>query len=199
MGSRDLGLNLLRAIGLLSIILAHVNPPSLLFQLRTFDVIMMVCVSTISYTDYARPKPYKDYLIGRIKRLLFPTWEFILLMSIVLSVVCYIEGAFIPNTYKYPPRLQYILWGLIVISGSFCILRYIKVTKLPEIVTFISSNSLWMYFWHVIVLNLFTTYPNWFDSRLLDSWCVKWLFVVTFACIMCATQNKLLKFIKIAK
>lgn len=62
MRNRDLSLDLLHAAGLICIILAHVNPPELLFQLRTFDIVMMVAVSTISYTEYFKPKPYGEYM-----------------------------------------------------------------------------------------------------------------------------------------
>lgn len=295
MNERDLSLDLLRAIGLLSIILAHVNPPQLLFQLRTFDVIMMVAVSAISYTEYSQPKPYGRYLWSRVNRLLFPTEEFILLIgvifyvlsmltgvttpfplrtiiigmftlcgvgylwvirvflynalldpfvkriaecrkwgsyilvsyiiyiivehfcicdlstfyytlaessilnfmsygiiaiisyklykmstryliltlsviAVVLLILCIVQHGFVPNTYKYPPKLQYMLWGLLVVGLSFGVFRYVKVSRLPAIITFISANSLWVYFWHIVMLNLLEVYPQCFDVIVSDSW-----------------------------
>ncbi len=46
---RDVTIDILRVCGLLLIMLAHVNPPNLIFQIRTFDVPMMVFVSGVSY------------------------------------------------------------------------------------------------------------------------------------------------------
>lgn len=111
MKQRDLGIDLLRAIGLLCIILAHVNPPHLLWELRSFDVVMMVCISTISYTEYSKPQPYLKYLKGRIKRLLFPTWEYILLLGAVFYII-----SLITNT-PTPFPLKTIVIGLITFHG----------------------------------------------------------------------------------
>ncbi|SFK21637.1 hypothetical protein SAMN04488079_106193 [Methylophaga sulfidovorans] len=46
---RDHRIDLLRFIGLSMIIFAHVGPPSILFQLRNFDVPLMVLISGMSY------------------------------------------------------------------------------------------------------------------------------------------------------
>jgi fucose 4-O-acetylase-like acetyltransferase len=43
--SRDIRFDILKVIGLFCIILAHVSPPSLIFQLRNFDVPLMVMIS----------------------------------------------------------------------------------------------------------------------------------------------------------
>lgn len=76
--NRDISLDSLRAIGLLLIILAHVNPPSLIFQLRNFDVPLMVLVSGIVFgISSGANKSYLVYLVSRIRRLVFPTWIFL--------------------------------------------------------------------------------------------------------------------------
>ncbi len=111
MKERDQGLDFLRAVGLLLIILAHVNPPQLLFQLRTFDVTMMVAVSTISYTEYAKPKGYMPYLFGRFKRLILPTWQFIVLQSLLFYILSLLTGVASPFTFKAT------LVGLLTFSG----------------------------------------------------------------------------------
>lgn len=317
MKQRDLGIDLLRAVGLLCIILAHVNPPELLWQLRSFDVVMMVCISTISFTEYSKPQPYFQYIKGRIKRLLFPTWQYIILMGIVFYVISLITGtktpfplktiliglvtfhgigylwvirvflynaflnplikrcekvswggviciiigsyaiyelvkymvmskgtpmiqtaaeatildfmaygiiavcsfllyhftdkklltsigalaagvislslynhAFDPNGVKYPPGLLYICWGLFVVALSYFILRKVKITKLPGIIKFISANSLWIYFWHAMLLVFERNYYS------INNWAVNWFVVVLFSLGMCYLQNKINDFIK---
>lgn len=111
MSERDFSLDLLRTIGLLSIILAHINPPQWLFQLRAFDVILMVAVSTISYTEYSQPKSYGKYLWSRVKRLLFPTEEFIILIGAIFYVLSMLTGVDTP----FP--LRTIIIGMFTLSG----------------------------------------------------------------------------------
>lgn len=75
---RDQKIDLLRCLGLALIILAHVNPPAWLFNLRNFDVPLMVMVSGMSFgLSYKPHEHYATYAWKRIKRLLFPVWIFL--------------------------------------------------------------------------------------------------------------------------
>ncbi len=85
---RDRRVDILRFIGLAMIILAHVSPPPLLFQLRNFDVPLMVLLSAISYgLSYKATETYPMYFWKRIKRLVFPVWLFLTFYFIFLMVV----------------------------------------------------------------------------------------------------------------
>lgn len=318
MKDRNLSFDLLRAIGLLCIILAHVNPPTLLFQIRTFDVVMMVCISTLCYTEYSKPKPYLIYLQDRFKRLLLPAWEYIILLGIIfgcislltgtqtpypikrlligcvslssvgylwiirvflynafinpfiiklrkddwrvfalvsvlyvaysvtrdycmkssipyfstlaeasfldfwsygliaviawmlyhltikdlfislvsivsmLSVVIYIDGSFIPNDFKYPPALQYILWGLTVVCFSFLMTRIFTIKRLPAFIVFLSKNSMWIYFWHLIPVNFIKYYSYLCSKFIVNTWYLKYILIVVFAVTMVYVQNMLI-------
>lgn len=74
---RDIKIDFLRFLGLSLIILAHVDPPRWLAQLRNFDVVLMVVVSGLAFTQSRRVESYQSYLWKRIKRLLFPVWLFL--------------------------------------------------------------------------------------------------------------------------
>lgn len=74
---RNEKIDLLRFIGLSMIIFAHVDPPSILFQLRNFDVPLMVLVSGMSFGFGYKNESYVHYLWKRIKRLVFPVWIFL--------------------------------------------------------------------------------------------------------------------------
>jgi fucose 4-O-acetylase-like acetyltransferase len=75
---RELRVDLLRVLGLLAIILAHVHPPRVLFQLRNFDVPLMVIVSGAAFgLSNARSRGCRSYIIKRAKRLLLPVWKFL--------------------------------------------------------------------------------------------------------------------------
>jgi len=70
------------------IILAHTNPTDIVFQLRNFDVPLMVIVSGMSFRAAYRQEAYMSYLFNRIKRLLFPVWLFLS----IYFVVVYLTG-----------------------------------------------------------------------------------------------------------
>ncbi|MFE8117177.1 acyltransferase family protein [Brenneria goodwinii] len=74
---RDFSIDFLRCVGLLLIILAHVAPPGVIFQLRNFDVPLMVFVSGLSYAISSKDKSYFPYIVSRTKRLILPVWIFI--------------------------------------------------------------------------------------------------------------------------
>lgn len=59
------------------IILAHVDPPSLLFQIRNFDVPLMVLMSGVSFSISFRNEAYFSYVWKRVKRLLLSVWIFL--------------------------------------------------------------------------------------------------------------------------
>lgn len=81
---RDLSIDLFRFIGLAAIILAHSDIPKLLFQLRNFDVPLMVFVS--GYSAYHFSTKSKDtfaYVSDRFLRLVVPTWIFVTLYAVL--------------------------------------------------------------------------------------------------------------------
>ena len=84
---RDDRIDILRFIGLAMIILAHVDPPELLFQLRNFDVPLMILVSAMSFSlSYKVDEPYPSYVWKRIKRLVFPVWVFLTVYFLAIYI-----------------------------------------------------------------------------------------------------------------
>jgi len=68
----------MRFIGLIIIILAHTRPPSLIFNLRNFDVPLMVLISGASFKlSFNEKESYIFYIWKRINRLIFPVWIFL--------------------------------------------------------------------------------------------------------------------------
>lgn len=82
------------------IILAHVSPPDILFQIRNFDVPFMVFLSGILAEDSLRREKKKagyrfgHYIKRRIFRLLLPTWCFLSFYFVTLSLL---ETRFSPS------------------------------------------------------------------------------------------------------
>lgn len=81
---RDYKLDALRTIGILLIFLAHVDCPFYVRQVRIFDVILLVIIS--GYV-YKKPQNFFEYVCKRIKRLAFPTWVFLTIFFIILSIL----------------------------------------------------------------------------------------------------------------
>lgn len=84
-------IDFLKTLGLISIIIAHVNPPKWIYMVRGYDVVLMVIISAIlgsfSYKNYIQRNQKKyDYYISRFKRLIIPTWLFL----IIYFFKCYI-------------------------------------------------------------------------------------------------------------
>ncbi|WP_320153682.1 acyltransferase [uncultured Tolumonas sp.] len=106
---RDDKVDVLRFIGLAMIILAHVNPPSIIFQLRNFDVPLMVLVSGMSFgLSYKNNTPYVGYIFRRIKRLILPVWFFLTL---------YFSVNFIVNPTSSEINFRTIITSYTLISG----------------------------------------------------------------------------------
>lgn len=106
---RDIKIDFLRFVGLAMVIFAHVNPPDFLFQIRDFDVPLMVLVSAWSFgLTYRGEQSYGGYLWKRVKRLIFPVWIF-------LSIY------FVAEYFIYPASLELnfntILSSYALVSG----------------------------------------------------------------------------------
>ena len=89
--SRNSAYDFLKSIGLSAIILAHVNPPSSIMMIRSFDVPLMVMLSALlAKTSYDKHldknmQPF-SYIIYRAKRLVFPTWIFLTFYFVTLII-----------------------------------------------------------------------------------------------------------------
>lgn len=99
---RNISIDILRATGILLIILAHtVTSSEVITQLRSFDVPLMVFVSGIlSINSYKKEKNYFSYLKKRIVRLLVPTYVFLIVFFGMSAIVYSISNVDYPFTIK---------------------------------------------------------------------------------------------------
>lgn len=85
MQKRNYAFDVLKVIALMGIVLAHVNPGGLVFQLRNFDVPLMIMISvwlslkTINCDNFK----YGGYIYSRVKRLITPTWIFLTIYFLI--------------------------------------------------------------------------------------------------------------------
>ena len=83
---RDKRIDLLRFIGLSMIILAHVEPPDLIMQIRNFDVPIMVIISGISFSiSFKNKETFSLYVWKRFKRLVLPVWAFLSIFFLLMT------------------------------------------------------------------------------------------------------------------
>ena len=67
------------------IILAHVSPPYWLQQARCFDVPLMLFISGLTCSNKAIAS-YKDFVVKRFKRLVYPVWFFLILYFTLILI-----------------------------------------------------------------------------------------------------------------
>lgn len=78
--SRNFGIDFLRFIGMVGIMLSHSVCPTLLMNIRNFDVPLMVFISSYCLAEYSYKGTYMEYVRGRFLRIYTPP---------LIFVVCY--------------------------------------------------------------------------------------------------------------
>ena len=98
MKERDFPIDFLRTLGLFAIILAHVSPPALISQLRSFDVPLMVVISgyVFAITKPTSENTFKliPYVKNRFVRLAIPVWIFLSFFHPCLYIIARIKHTF---------------------------------------------------------------------------------------------------------
>jgi hypothetical protein len=119
-------------LGLLCIILAHSRPPSFLFQIRNFDVPLMVLVSGALFYLSFRNKKYcfSTYLRTRIPRLIAPVWLFLAFFFGFNYLLYSILG------YTYPFSTKEVLENFLFMNGmDFDYVWIIRVFVITAIIS----------------------------------------------------------------
>lgn len=111
---RDSRIDILRALAIFLIMLAHVHPPINLIQIRVFDVPLMAMLLGMSFVlskTKEKKETYIDFVVKRFKRLVIPAWVFLTLFFISSFIV-----ANILNMEK-PYNLKILLTSYSLLSG----------------------------------------------------------------------------------
>lgn len=88
---RDYRIDWMRAIGTFLVIMAHTSPPPLLQNIRTFDVVMLVFISGMSFAySYKRRVAVSSYVKKRIKKLVVPTYILLVFLFTASYLACLI-------------------------------------------------------------------------------------------------------------
>lgn len=109
---RDANLDFLRGIAILCVILAHVHPPDIVFQIRNFDVPLLLLVAGSAFSLTAAKHPdYWNYLLSRVIRLVAPVWVFLAMFMLATLLV------FLSAGKPYPFTPWEILSSFALMSG----------------------------------------------------------------------------------
>ena len=103
-------IDILKTIGLLCIILAHVQPNKIVFQLRNFDVVLMIIISSYLFIKKNKTidKLNLKYFIKRVKRLVLPTWIFLGAFFTLSSLIIQYDVKTIISTFLLHEGIGYV-------------------------------------------------------------------------------------------
>ena len=92
MVKRNLKFDILRAVAIILIFLAHASPPGIIFQFRNFDVILLMLLSGFfSKHSLENNKNIFLYYKKRILRFIIPVWIFLFIYFIISKIVLNID------------------------------------------------------------------------------------------------------------
>ncbi len=125
---RDTGLDMLRGFGMVLLVLAHSSPPAWLFQLRNFDVPLLVAVSAATYaTIYQNRVPaFFPFIRKRLSRIVFPAWIF---LSVFFALAA-IAAAFSQRAYPFAGKQIASSYAFAVGIGYVWVLKVFAFTAL---------------------------------------------------------------------
>lgn len=128
----------MRTLGILLIILAHVNPPKLLFNIRTFDVPLMALLLGSSFIlsthNVNTFNLYLVYLRKRFIRLIVPAWKFITLFFVISAVFSTILKV------HYVFSIKEIILTYTLISGF----GYVWIIRIFFVIAIVSPLLVWL-------------------------------------------------------
>lgn len=130
MYQRNISIDYLRVLGTFLVMLAHVLPPNIIQNVRTFDVVMLVYISALSMNISYKPEAtFKDYLVKRIRRLYVPT----AMLLIVLFVLSFLTCSFVHRQQLFD--IKTVVHSFLLLEDG---LGYIWITRVYLLIAIFS-------------------------------------------------------------
>lgn len=102
-------------------------------------------------------------------------------------------GSFVTTQgYKYPPTFYYLSYAFFAINIIYLLVKScsLKSLQTQRVIIWLSSNSMWLYLWHILALFVWSGLLGTPDGSMLP-FLQKALFVIGFAVLCVHIQNKL--------
>lgn len=114
--------------------------------------------------------------------------------ALTLLMLC-LDGVHAESIVKFPPRTLYIAGGLLVslLLWRLFDLSIFESVKNSTIVQWVSTNSMWLYLWHIAPVRIYCSGALGF---LESSWVLRYIFVVAVALCITIAQNMLRSFVE---
>ncbi len=148
------------------------------------------------------------YFYGlRLHTLSDKTLVIVIFSSLALTVFLVIQkylaaGAFVPTQdFKYPPTLYYLAYAFFCINLIYYFIsRHISLSneRINAAIIWLSSNSLWIYLWHILGYYLWLTFINDLNLNLgtFSLFLIKASFLLLFGCAITALQLHLVSIVQ---
>ena len=179
---REKKYDILKIIGLLAIVLAHVNPNQVVFQIRNFDVVLLLIISCyLGIKSYSNGNVFK-YVKKRFCRLVVPTWIFLILFFIlnIFLNLCDVNIKKIIGSFTLQGGIGYV-W---VIRIYFLIALLI-----PIFIHFYNKNKTKTYISTVI---LYIIYELLFNYGFFSNTYIEYFFAYIAPCALLLTVSCLI-------
>lgn len=141
---RDIGIDVLKFIGLIGLIASHTFTNNVILQIRSFDVNLLVIISAyLADKNQSNENiSYYGYCKKRVKRLLFPTWIFITIYLIINAGFKFQEYSVVQILRSYlllnnSIGYVWIIYVYLICAMVMPFLRKIKTDKLYTKVIYI--------------------------------------------------------------
>ncbi|WP_227687518.1 acyltransferase family protein [Klebsiella quasipneumoniae] len=103
-----------------------------------------------------------NYFLFNTKQKIFVFSLFLLVFCLYLMLNYFMFGVVNgPQSYKYPPTLYYIAYSIVVMLVLYHAVNLFMLRRnVWPIILIISSNTIWIYLWHIPVVEYFYRYNN---------------------------------------
>lgn len=122
----------------------------------------------------------------RRKFIAFIAGIFLMVFSLLAIYYYYKQGVIVfPQSFKYPPRLYYLSYGVFMSMLAFLVVDKLCVSEdrnfVMRTIVFISSSTLWIYLWHILFLFYWKKLVSEFLPTITNN------FVISFIVISCVS------------
>lgn len=134
--NRNISLDYMRFLCLLLIILAHSEPPDWLFQLRNFDVPLLIIVSGATHAFIYKNRDLLPFSFWkkRLPRLIFPAWIFLSFLFLLGFAVSVLFGK------EYPWTAKEIITSYALYNG----IGYVWIFRIYVVLALITPVSIYL-------------------------------------------------------